>query len=288
MQRYLLLRSLLATAVIVLALGPQPSHGNFFKKMSATVGRHTGNLGQQASKTWNHAKDKVSKPFRDAGDEIKKQAEAAGRSIKRFFHGDPDPSFDAPNHPTVGASEAALANVRASAPAQSESWSCGPHSLYRSLLLQGRSLPSMEDFLSACPTTIKGTIGPKPKELMRYAQRYVSSANHERDAKRDFRTFVDALLSSLTIGAPPVILVQLRDDQTSKIAGFIDALHYMTVVRWDKERGLWRVMDTDNSIKLWNTRKLYDMTRISSPFIEGADGLFFGAKRRGHHHAVVF
>ena len=168
---------------------------------------------------------------------------------------------------------------------QAESWSCGPNSGYRALILKGdkSSDKELRSFINQCPKSLgtpqtkpgkilnvltggiasgigllKGDVGPTPSSLANYINKH-SNSKVQRFIGKTWDNFWTQLCLDIHHADPAIILVQY---------GIID-LHYINLIGYNPHNESVAILDTNNAIEFCSTSQFHDRAKITVPYIRG-------------------
>lgn len=156
-------------------------------------------------------------------------------------------------------------------PPQSESWSCGPNSAYRALILSGDktsgSGKELGRFIEKCPKSFgiagrfgasKGDIGPVPSVLAKYTGQK-SDFNVKRDKFGEWQHFWKDICGDIDSERPVILLLQYS----------LIRLHYVNFIGYNNNVKEVAILDTKQEIKIWSKNKFRQKTRITALYIDG-------------------
>ena len=212
-------------------------------------------------------------------------------------------------------------NLAISLGKQQESWSCGPSSGYRALVLNGdeTSRENLQAFIKRCPKTSgkaqtkKGRsidprfqlhvpvvnktltskrlseffpdIGPKPRKLAKYISGYSKTSVTGKTFK-EFGEFKKKICNSIEQGKPTVILLQIKSGNNSKSMtdGFF-TLHYVNVVGFNKSTNEFAILDTGSVVDPTGHGEILSFLDETTFSKHSAITAFY---LKGRFHAVCF
>jgi hypothetical protein len=173
-------------------------------------------------------------------------------------------------------------------PPQAESWSCGPNSGYRALILNGDKSADQGDrelrsFINNCPKSLgkpqtktgkilnvvtggiasgigllKGDVGPTPSSLANYINKN-SNSKVQRYIGKDWSDFWTQLCLDIDRAEPAIILVEYG----------IISLHYINLIGYNPNNENVAILDTNNAIEFWSKSQFHHKAKITVPYIRG-------------------
>jgi hypothetical protein len=179
---------------------------------------------------------------------------------------------------------------------QAESWSCGPNSGYRALILNGdkSSGNGLRSFINNCPKSIGDPqttggkvvdflvtggrftlaakvantvanqfdrsidVGPDPSSLANYINKH-SNSKVQRYIGENWSDFWTQLCRDIDRTDPAIILVE---------KGTI-SLHYINLIGYNPHNETVAILDTDNAIEFWSKSKFKNQAKITVSYIRG-------------------
>lgn len=181
-------------------------------------------------------------------------------------------------------------------PKQAESWSCGPNSGYRALILNGdkSSGNGLRSFIDNCPKSVGAPqttggkvvdlimtsggftlgakvankvankfdrsidVGPDPSSLANYINKH-SKSKVKRYIGENWSDFWTELCRDIDRAAPAIILLE---------KGTIK-LHYINLIGYNPNNETVAILDTDNAIEFWQQSKFQNQAKITVRYIRG-------------------
>ncbi|QIZ72265.1 hypothetical protein [Oxynema aestuarii] len=181
-------------------------------------------------------------------------------------------------------------------PPQAESWSCGPNSGYRALILNGdkSSENGLRSFINNCPKSIGApqTTGGKVVDFLVTGGRFTSAAKVANKVANQFDRSID-------VGPDPSSLAKyINKHSKSKVKRYIGenwsdfwtqlcrdidrtdpaiilvekgttSLHYINLIGYNPKNETVAILDTDNAIEFWSKSKFKNQAKITVSYIRG-------------------
>jgi hypothetical protein len=183
-------------------------------------------------------------------------------------------------------------------PPQAESWSCGPNSGYRALILNGdkSSENGLRSFIDKCPKSVGAPqttggkvvdlimtsgrftpaaklankvanqfdrsidVGPDPSSLANYINKHSKSKVQRYSLQEEnWSDFWTQLCRDIDRAAPAIILLEY---------GTIK-LHYINLIGYNPNNETVAILDTDNAIEFWSKSKFQHQAKITVRYIRG-------------------
>ena len=168
---------------------------------------------------------------------------------------------------------------------QAESWSCGPNSGYRALILNGdkSSDKDLRAFINNCPKSLgtpqtktgkvlnvvtggiasgigllKGDVGPDPSSLANYINKH-SKSKVQRYIGKDWDSFWTQLCRDIDRAEPAIILLE----------GGTISLHYINLIGYNPNNQTVAILDPNNAIEFCSKSEFKHKAKITVPYIRG-------------------
>lgn len=179
---------------------------------------------------------------------------------------------------------------------QEESWSCGPNSGYRALIINGdkSSGSDLDSFIKKCPKSLGSPqttvgkvlnvstggiasaitamgklkkkvvggsefdVGPNPSSLAKYINQH-SKSKVTRDRTDSWDDFWGKICSSIERGVPVIVLIE---------EGRL-ALHYINLIGYNANDKSVTMLDTNNAIVFWSNSEFKKKSTIEAAYIKG-------------------